>query len=127
LVPGLEGVAGLALAEVVRRPEVGLEQVMHVAELCAPADAVQLVEEEIKYAGYIEREARHIERMRELESFTLATGLSYVDTPGLSREIQEKLTAIQPLTLGQASRIPGMTPAALALLRVHARRGEAIA
>ena len=123
-VPGLEGIAGLSLADVVRRPEVSLEAAMGAAGLSAPADAVQLVEEEIKYAGYIERESRQIDRMRELEGFTLSAGLSYTDTPGLSREIQEKLTAIRPLTLGQASRIPGMTPAALALLRVHARRGQ---
>ena len=123
-IPALAGVPGGTLAELVRRPEVALATVCRVAGIAASDAAVELVEEEIKYAGYIQREARQIERMRELEGFMLSTRLTYLDTPGLSREVQEKLAAVRPLTLGQASRIPGMTPAAIALLRVHAHRAE---
>ena len=121
-IPTLTGIHGQRLADVVRRPEADPEIVMRCAGLSASADAVQLVDEDIKYAGYIAREAKQIERMRELESFRLPPSMRYLDAPGLSREVQEKLAAVQPLSLGQASRIPGMTPAALALLRVHAHR-----
>ncbi len=123
-VPGLSGVHGMRLVDVVRRPEVDAELALRCAGLSATAATVQLVDEDIKYAGYIAREAKQIERMRELESFQLSPSMKYLDAPGLSREVQEKLAAVQPLSLGQASRIPGMTPAALALLRVHARRAE---
>jgi tRNA uridine 5-carboxymethylaminomethyl modification enzyme len=121
-VPALTGIHGQRLTDVVRRPEADPQVVMRCAGLSASADTVQLVDEDIKYAGYIAREAKQIERMRELESFRLPTSMKYLDAPGLSREVQEKLAAVQPLSLGQASRIPGMTPAALALLRVHAHR-----
>jgi len=81
-----------------------------------------LVEEEIKYAGYIRREQREIERGAELEGCALPAAEAFCAVPGLSHELREKLLAVQPRTLGQAGRIPGMTPAALALLRVQARR-----
>lgn len=126
-IPSLEGVPGGSFSELVRRPEVALKTVCEVVGIEASEAALELVEEEIKYAGYIQREARQIERMRELEGFRLSSKLTYLDTPGLSREIQEKLASVRPLTLGQASRIPGVTPAALALLRVHAHRADASA
>jgi tRNA uridine 5-carboxymethylaminomethyl modification enzyme len=103
-------------ATVLRRPEVAIEDLVEVLDRTAGA----AVSEEIKYAGYIERERRQIERLRELERLRLPPELSA--TPGLSRELLEKLERVKPVTLGQASRIPGMTPAALALLRVFARR-----
>jgi glucan phosphorylase len=59
--------------------------------------------------------------MRELERFLLPADLAYHGTPGLSGELQEKLDAVKPTNLAQAGRIPGMTPAALSLLRIHAR------
>lgn len=122
--PVLSGVHGMRLTDVVRRPEVDAEVALRCAGLSATAATVQVVDEDIKYAGYIARETKQIERMRELESFRLSPAMTYLGAPGLSREVQEKLAAVQPLSLGQASRIPGMTPAALALLRVHARRAE---
>lgn len=94
----------------------------HATAAGASEEALQLVEEEIKYEGYIRREQREIERLRELEAMKLPAGVCYKGTSGLSREIQEKLDAVRPMTLGQASRIPGVTPAALALLRVQAWR-----
>ena len=109
------------LAQVLRRPEIGLAELLGSQTSYAPA-VVTLVEEELKYEGYIQRERREIERLAEMESLGLPTALDFGFTPGLSRELREKLTAVRPRTLGQASRIPGMTPAALALLRVHARR-----
>ncbi len=112
--------AGQPLAAILRRPEVGIDMVLADAEAFAVSLRV-MVEEEIKYEGYIAREGREIARLGELETVHLVA-IDYHQTPGLSRELKEKLTAVRPLTLGQASRIPGMTPAALALLRVRARR-----
>ncbi len=124
-IPALTNIQGQRLADVIRRPEADPEVVMRAAALSATTDTVQLVDEDIKYAGYIAREAKQIERMRELEAFRLPASMTYLNAPGLSREVQEKLASVQPLSLGQASRIPGMTPAALALLRVHAHRAGA--
>ncbi len=84
------------------------------------------VEEEVKYEGYIAREAREIVRLQDLEGVSLPSVFDYRVLPGLSRELREKLTQVRPLTLGQASRIRGMTPAALALLRVHAKRSPSV-
>lgn len=121
-IPALSNVHGMRLVEAVRRPEADAEIVARCAGISVSPGALQLVDEDIKYAGYIAREAKQIERMRELESFALPSSMRYLDAPGLSREVQEKLATVQPLSLGQASRIPGVTPAALALLRVHAHR-----
>ncbi|MEO0814783.1 MAG: tRNA uridine-5-carboxymethylaminomethyl(34) synthesis enzyme MnmG, partial [Myxococcota bacterium] len=76
--------------------------------------------------GYTEDEALPVSEMPELERYVLPAGLDLDGAPGLSREVQEKIREVRPATLGQASRIPGMTPAALALLRVHARRDTAV-
>ncbi len=116
---------GMTLAQVLRRPEITVAQLLALAPCDDGAlddNGATWVEEEIKYAGYIERETRAIARMRELEMLAMPQGIDYHGASGLSREIQEKLHAVRPATLGQASRIPGMTPAALTLLRVHLHR-----
>jgi tRNA uridine 5-carboxymethylaminomethyl modification enzyme len=117
----VELVAGGTRAALLRRPEIRIADLAPETARTDPQSA-GVVEEEIKYQGYIQREAREIERLGELEQVALSPSFDYRATPGLSREVREKLTAIRPATLGQASRIPGITPAALALLRVHARR-----
>ena len=111
----------VTLAEALKRPEVSLES-LQVAEQWSE-EACRVVSESIKYAGYIAREQREIERLRELETLVLPLGLEY-NGAGLSLEIREKLQTVRPRTLGQASRIPGMTPPALALLRVHAYKAS---
>jgi tRNA uridine 5-carboxymethylaminomethyl modification enzyme len=83
------------------------------------------VETECKYAGYIQQQARQISRLREAEGRRIPAGLEFGSIPGLSREIQEKLRRVQPETLGQAARIPGVTPAAIAVLDVYLSIGEA--
>ena len=80
------------------------------------------VEEAIKYAGYIKREEQEIERLQEMEGTKLPSKINYLQAEGLSREVREKLHAVRPRTLGQASRIPGVTPSAIALLRLHAHK-----
>lgn len=117
------GLAGLTVAEAVRRPEVQLASLSSVLGAFS-SEALEVVEDELKYDGYIKRELRVIDRLRELEDLVLPEPESYLEAPGLSLEVIEKLRAVRPRTLAQASRIRGITPAALGLLRVHARRFE---
>ena len=77
------------------------------------------VETEAKYAGYIAQQTRHIQKMKESERRPIPEAFAYGAIPGLSREVGEKLARVQPATLGQAARIPGVTPAAIAILDVY--------
>ena len=77
------------------------------------------VETEIKYEGYISQQERQIERLKRSEQRQIPQTFSFGEIPGLSREIREKLAHVQPATLGQAARIPGVTPAAIAVLDVY--------
>ncbi len=116
------------LAAELRRPEVSYADVRERrppdAPILEPALETEL-ECRIKYRGYIEREQREIERARELEDFRLPSGIDYGTLPTLSSEVREKLSRVQPLTLGQAARIPGVTPVAVSILAVYVRRERA--
>lgn len=79
------------------------------------------VETETKYEGYIHQQDRQIARLKESERRSIPSEFRYRDVPGISREVGEKLTRVQPATLGQAARIPGVTPAAVAILDVYLR------
>ena len=74
------------------------------------------VETHFKYAGYLERQQAAIERARRMEDRRIPAGFCYEGLPGLSREMAERLTGVRPETLGQALRIPGVTPVAVALV-----------
>ncbi len=80
---------------------------------------LETVETEIKYAGYIAQQDRQIERLRSAEGRNIPTEFCFKHIPGLSREIQQRLERVRPATLGQAARIPGVTPAAIAILDVY--------
>jgi tRNA uridine 5-carboxymethylaminomethyl modification enzyme len=80
------------------------------------------VEITIKYSGYIRRQEEGVERLRHLEDAHIPRNLDYKTVQSLSAEVREKLIALRPLSLGQASRIPGMTPAALSILAIHLKR-----
>ena len=82
------------------------------------------VETEIKYAGYITQQERQIERLKKSENRHIPNNFAFRTVPGLSREIGEKLEKIQPATIGQAARIPGVTPAAIAILDVYLSMGR---
>ena len=84
--------------------------------------AAEQVETEVKYEGYIRRQDEEIEKVRRHASITLPADFAYDAVPGLSHELKQKLAAAQPDSLARAARIPGMTPAALSLLLVYARR-----
>jgi tRNA uridine 5-carboxymethylaminomethyl modification enzyme len=81
------------------------------------------VEIQAKYEGYIERQREEVERRAAMESRALPAALDYRDVKGLSAEVQQKLNRHRPETIGQASRISGVTPAAISLLLVHLKRG----
>ena len=115
-------------AELLRRPEVsyaGLMSLPGVGPGEADPQVAEQVEIQAKYAGYIERQRDEIERQRRHEELALPSDLDYGQVPGLSREVSETLNRRRPRTLGQASRIPGVTPAAVSLLLIHLKRGRA--
>ena len=90
------------------------------------ADAAEQVEIQAKYAGYIERQQEEIDRLRQHEQTRLPDDLDYASLNGLSNEIRGKLADVRPETLGQASRIPGVTPAAVSLLLIHLKKRNAL-
>ena len=87
--------------------------------------SMTLAEIKTKYAGYIERQQDEIEKLRASENVALPADLDYSTISGLSKEIQHKLGQARPQTLGQASRIPGVTPAAVSLLMIHLKKRSA--
>jgi len=84
------------------------------------------VEIQVKYENYIEREIEEVERVRKFENVSFPAGLRFRDLSGLSREVQEKLEEVRPVNLGQASRISGVTPAAIATLMIHLKKWGAL-
>ncbi len=106
-----------------RRTEVSWQQLgdMHPAlhELSLPADVIQQVELELKYAGYIDRQAAQVERFQRMESKPIPATFDFLAVPQLRFEAKEKLNKIRPASLGQASRISGICPADLAVLMIY--------
>ena len=88
-----------------------------------PSAMVARLEADAKYAVYVERQADEIARHRRDGALLLPEGMDYAELPGLSREMRQKFSMVRPRSLGQAGRIEGVTPAALAVVAAHARRG----
>ncbi len=111
--------------ELLKRPEVPYAGVVEVAGLEPLLDFDQAAELEIevKYDGYVRRQADAIERFKRLEDTAIPERLDYRSVPGLSTEARERLSNVRPRSLGQAARMPGITPAAISLLAVHIRGG----
>jgi tRNA uridine 5-carboxymethylaminomethyl modification enzyme len=113
------------ILDLLRRPEMTYAQLQGIAELELPQvepPIARQIEIEVKYAGYIERQQLEIERLRRHEQTRLPPRLDYQTVAGLSSEVIEKLSAVRPATIGQASRISGVTPAAISLLLVHLKK-----
>lgn len=112
--------------DLLRRPEVDYAALTAIIgdPVTDPAVAEQ-VEVQTKYAGYIERQQRDIERQRLNEETRLPPGFDYARITGLSHEVRQKLDVSRPTTLGQAARLPGITPAAISLLLIHLKRSAA--
>jgi tRNA uridine 5-carboxymethylaminomethyl modification enzyme len=89
------------------------------------SEELAILESRIRYEGYIRRESEKLERLRPLEERRIPDGLEYRDIPGLSREVVEKCSRRRPRTVGDAGRIPGVTPAAVAIICAHAIRDRA--
>jgi tRNA uridine 5-carboxymethylaminomethyl modification enzyme len=114
-----------SLQDLLRRPEVSYAALMRLPGTgpgVADAEVAQQLEIQAKYAGYIEKQNAEVEKSRRHEELTLPQGLDYHKIPGLSAEVREKLAKLRPATLGQAARIPGITPAAVSLLLVHLKK-----
>ena len=131
---------GQSLAQLLKRPEITIEGLLPVLRELAPKffeeeirenprqsvarlssatrNELKSVETEIKYAGYLLQQQRAIERLKKAEQHTIPQWFDYSSVSGLSREIQETLIKVRPRTLGHASRIPGVTPAAVSLVHV---------
>ena len=120
----------MTMTELLRRPEIKLNHLVHLARravLTLPQDVSNLdfgdeIELQIKYAGYIKRQQEQVDRFKKLERTRLPEDIQYTGLPGLSNEVVEKLNSVQPLSLGQASRISGITPAAISVLQVHLKK-----
>jgi tRNA uridine 5-carboxymethylaminomethyl modification enzyme len=111
------------LLNLLARPEIDYQSLVELTGN-GPADpqVAEQVEIRTKYAGYIERQQEEIERLRASENLRLPADIDYASISGLSKEIQHKLAQARPETLGQASRIPGVTPAAVSLLMIHLKK-----
>ncbi len=107
--------------ELLRRPEISYACAIMLAGLqpLLGADGAAALEIEVKYEGYVRREAELIARLRRLEETPIPEGLDYGRIEGLSTEVRERLLRVRPRSLGQASRMPGITPAAISILAVH--------
>ena len=139
----LTGTAGLNWAQLLKRPEVAIEPVLGamrgalaaeplLAEMAAAVERggplpaahrneARAVETEIKFAGYLDQQRKSIEKLKAAEAVAIPEWMEYGAISGLSREMRETLERVRPSTIGQASRIPGVTPAALSLVHVSIR------
>ncbi len=115
------------LMELLRRPEVDVERLLSFLEggEAITEQVGEQVEIQAKYAGYIVRQQTDIDKALRYDHLRLPDALDYTGVPGLSNEVSQKLKAQRPETLGQASRIPGMTPAAISLLLVYLKKKSA--
>jgi tRNA uridine 5-carboxymethylaminomethyl modification enzyme len=119
---------GQTLEQLLRRPEVLMAQLQELIERRTGVSQTvaewKAVETEIKYEGYLAQQRRQVEQARKLDGRRIPEGVEFGAIPGLSREIVEKMARIQPATLGQAGRIPGVTPAAVQILNVFLSAGR---
>ena len=146
--PDFAVAVGQSCAQLLKRPEVLIEHLVPVLRELAPAyfeaigqnrqespipsevrNELKSLETEVKYAGYLQQQQRAIDRLKKAEQRTIPEWFDYHSVSGLSREMQETLLKIRPRTLGHASRIPGVTPAAVSLVNVYIeiqakRRGQ---
>jgi len=118
------------LALLLRRPEISYADLMSLLtendqHRPLPHDVCMQVEVSVKYAGYVKRQQDAVERFKRLEDAPIPANLNYDAVRGLSKETCERLGKIRPVSLGQAARVPGVTPAAISLLAVYLKRGSA--
>lgn len=113
-----------SLLELLKRPELGYDDVAHLLDdsVSVSEPVAEQVEIDVKYAGYIQRQNDEVERLRRHEETPLPVDFDYTVIEGLSNEVKQKLIDTRPQTLAQASRIPGVTPAAVSLLLITLKK-----
>lgn len=117
------------VSELLRRPNLTYQDLMTIAAFgpgLADHKAAEQIEIQTKYAGYISQQEEEIARQLRHETFKIPADFNYVGISGLSHEVQQKLTQTRPTTVGMASRVPGVTPAAISLLLVHLKKRDGI-
>jgi tRNA uridine 5-carboxymethylaminomethyl modification enzyme len=110
------------LEKVLRRPGGCIRDLLGWLSNSYPEDVLEQAEVEVKYAGYIKRQIRQARRLQKMEDQKIPSETKYLEMPGLSRELAEKLDRVRPATLGQASRVDGMTPAAMMVLSIWIKK-----
>lgn len=114
--------------DLLARPQTSYESIMKLPKVgpgISDKKVIEQVEIQAKYSGYIDRQKDEIQRAKRHESTQLPAEFDFAQVTGLSSEVKEKLAKLRPDTLGQAGRIPGITPAAISLLRVHLKKRQA--
>lgn len=111
-----------SLLDLLKRPNITFADIAKVSDSTVGDDVGEQIEISVKYQGYIDRQNYEIEQMKRLENTALALDFDYASVSGLSNEIVQKLTQVRPATLGQASRISGVTPAAVSLLAMTVKK-----
>jgi tRNA uridine 5-carboxymethylaminomethyl modification enzyme len=116
----------LVLVQLLKRPELCYADIEAIEGVSSslPIDIRNQVEIQVKYEGYLKRQESEVIRFKRLEKTAIPPGFDYSKLPGLSNELKQKLIQIQPLSLGQASRIEGITPAALSVLMLHLKKSK---
>ncbi|CAM4199381.1 tRNA uridine-5-carboxymethylaminomethyl(34) synthesis enzyme MnmG [Saccharibacillus endophyticus] len=120
---------GSDLLTILRRPEVSYADIQDIipTEIELNEEMKEQVEIQVKYAGYIEKQLAHVERLKKMEQKKLPEDLAYDEVRGLAMEAKQKLSAIRPLSIGQASRISGVTPADISILLVYLEQYNRVA
>jgi tRNA uridine 5-carboxymethylaminomethyl modification enzyme len=115
---------GTGLLDVLKRPHVSLDMLKGLMPELAevPCGVAEHVEYDVKYEGFIDRQKKDVEKFRHLENIRVPDKMDYADVPGISHEVRQKLAHFRPVTLGQANRISGITPAAISILMVYLRK-----
>ena len=116
------------LDQILKRPELSYQDISTLDAHDKKIDEriARHVEIEIKYEGYIQRQLREVEKFKSLEKIKIPQGFDYTRVHGLSNELREKLSTIKPISLGQASRIPGITPAAISILMIYLKKSGSL-
>jgi tRNA uridine 5-carboxymethylaminomethyl modification enzyme len=117
-----------SLGQILKRPELHYENIVFLNGHAKKIDEsiAQKVEIEIKYEGYIQRQLNEVEKFKNLEKIKIPHEFDYTKVHGLSNELKEKLLLIKPISLGQASRIPGITPAAISIIMIYLKKGGSL-
>ena len=114
-----------SLLDLLKRPELSYQDIVGFDEsVCLPTEIAEQVEVQAKYSGYINRQQQEIDKLRRQENTLIPRGFNFNQISGLSNEVKQKLSDTQPETIAKAARIPGITPAATAILLIHLKKSS---